>query len=229
VSTDKHSPRIYTKTGDKGKTSLVGGTRVSKSDSRLEAYGTVDELNCLVGLLICEISDLSQHRPSETAPSVAHEFTILGTELTAIQNQLFDVGSRLACEDPGFLQHLPMIGEDKIQNLEASMDRFTLQLTPLKNFILPGGTKAAAQAHLARTVCRRAERHCVALSESTAAAAYGQPPASGVINDGESTFSNEENVIRFLNRLSDYFFVLARFINHLLNTNEPIWKPKKNN
>ena len=181
--------KIYTRTGDKGQTSLIGGTRVSKSDPRLEAYGTVDELNSVLGVLRAELSSSSDSNLAD-----ADSF------LAQIQNELFNVGSQLACEDKAMRTQLPSVHEESIQRLEEKMDEYSQTLAPLKNFILPGGTKAAAYAHVARTVCRRAERNCVLLSDTV-----------DVLN-------------RYLNRLSDYLFVLARHLNSVAKVSEPIWK-----
>lgn len=190
------APKVYTRVGDKGQTSLIGGTKVSKGHLRLDAYGTVDELNSVIGMLVCELGlELSGSEKSEVVQLLAH-----------IQAELFDVGSRLACEDEKLLEKLPSVNEGRIGELEVAMDKYSENLKPLRNFVLPGGSRAAAHAHLARTVCRRAERLCVALSESAAV---------------------EPVVIRYLNRLSDYFFVLARHCNRLGGIEEPIWQPRK--
>lgn len=195
MASDKGSPKIYTRTGDKGKTSLIGGTRVLKSDLRLETYGTVDELNSIIGVLISQI---------ETEISPASELTPL---LRSIQNDLFDIGSHLACESAEFRAQMPALSQEKITGLEAEMDRLSAHLQPLRNFILPGGSLVSGFAHMARTVCRRAERATIALQ-----------------NTDES--SVDLILIQYLNRLSDYFFVLARYLNFLLKKPEPIWSPK---
>ena len=198
MPTDR-APKIYTRTGDKGKTSLIGGTRVSKSNLRLDAYGTIDELNSVIGVLQHDIkTELAGQKESSELVQV----------LSAIQNELFDVGSQLACEDAALRKKLPSVGPERITELEQLMDRFTLELKPLKNFILPGGSRSAGFAHIARTVCRRAERLCVALQE------HGDAEVDAI-------------VVQFINRLSDFLFVLARYLNRLLGVNEPIWKAKK--
>lgn len=193
MNADDRASKIYTRTGDKGKTSLIGGTRVSKAHARLDAYGTIDELNSVIGLLR---SSLNTYR--------SDELSALDAFLETIQSDLFNVGSQLACEDAAMRTKLPGVQEDAITRFESKMDDLSTQLKPLKNFILPGGALAASYAHLARTVCRRAERHCVLLAET----------------DGDV----EEIVIRYVNRLSDFFFVFARFINATLQIDEPIWK-----
>lgn len=184
--------KIYTKQGDKGKTSLVGGTRVSKSHPRLNAYGTIDELNSALGLLAA----FGNEDPS------ALSFFL--TRLTEIQHALFNLGSQLACETDKLRARLPQIPESLTAALEADMDSWETELPQLKNFILPGGGKASSQAHVGRTLCRRAERAVVELME------------------------NEEVdplAITFLNRLSDWLFVLARRINLALDIPDVVWKP----
>jgi cob(I)alamin adenosyltransferase len=189
------STKVYTRTGDQGKTSLIGGTRVSKAHLRLETYGTIDELNSVIGLVIATM----------TAPEPRYS---LQGFLQRVQSDLFDIGSHLACEDESLRAKLPMIHEDHIGELEAKMDEFSESLPALKNFVLPGGSVAASHAHVARTVCRRAERLCVALSET---------PEGHV----------EPLVIRYLNRLSDFLFVLARTLNWDSKTDEILWAPRK--
>src|SRR5256885_4593817 len=159
--------KIYTKTGDAGETSLFGGTRVAKNDPRIEAYGTVDELNSFIGVA------------RASWPS-----SPIDGELDRIQSDLFDVGAHLA--SPG-TSRFAAVDEARIEALEQSIDAMTGELPPLKSFILPGGSMAAAQLHVARTICRRAERLVVPLGD--------------------------EATIRYLNRLSDYLFTAARFAN----------------
>lgn len=185
--------KVYTRGGDKGQTSLVGGKRVQKSDIRLDAYGTIDELNSIIGLLLCEVDAELKAEAKNIRPL-----------LSEIQHELFNVGSRLACEDEALLAKMPVVSEKRITDLEEKMDEYSRELKPLTHFILPGGARSAAVAHLARTVARRAERATATLSESH-------------FVDGV--------VIRYLNRLSDYFFVLARHCNRLSKVEEPIWDP----
>lgn len=182
--------KIYTKAGDLGKTSLIGGTRVPKSHIRIESYGTVDELNSFIGLL----SDLIKE---------AEIKAILGE----VQDRLFTVGSSLAC-DPDKEPHLkiPDLKASDITFLEQKMDEMNLVLAPMKSFILPVGHQAISTAHIARCVCRRAERWCVNLQE-------------------EALFV-DPMVIQYLNRLSDYLFVLARYIGHLNGVADQPWKPR---
>jgi cob(I)alamin adenosyltransferase len=197
-SSNTGTNKIYTRTGDKGKTSLIGGTRVSKSNLRLAAYGTIDELNSFLGLLVSELGrELKSHPERQT----------LEIELKELQSDLFNVGSRLACEDEKVRTSMPGVSEDHITQFEKRMDEYSLKLAPLKNFILPGGTPAASVAHIARTVCRRAERECVRLEEA-----------------GETV---EPEVIKYVNRLSDYLFVLARYICVLAGAHEVLWAPRK--
>lgn len=193
--------KVYTKGGDKGKTSLIGGARVSKGELRLEAYGTVDELNSVLGLLHAEVAtDLAVSQPRESESIIRI--------LTLAQSDLFSVGSQLACENADARQKMPNVTDEEVTMLERAMDAYSAELAPLKHFILPGGSRSSSIAHVARTVCRRAERICVRLAES---------------GDHE-TAEVDAVVIQYLNRLSDYLFVLARHLNRLLGVDEPIWQ-----
>ena len=177
--------KIYTRTGDAGETSLFGGSRVAKNDARIEAYGTVDELNSFIGLA----------RASwPTSP--------VDAELNAVQADLFDVGAHLA--SPG-TSRFPGVDESRIEALEGAIDTMTAVLAPLTAFILPGGSLLAAHLHVARTICRRAERLVVALQDDT--------PAT-------------QSTIRYLNRLSDYLFTAARFANHRTGEPDVPWRPR---
>jgi len=178
--------KVYTKTGDRGTTSLVGGTRVAKNDPRLEAYGTIDELNSWIGYILAIGIDeeVSRH------------------VLTTIQNKLFDVGSTLATEFDSKWQPRTVTDEDT-RALETEIDRLESILPSHDRFILPGGAKTAAAANIARTVCRRAERNIVSLPESTCPA--------------------QTQTARFVNRLSDYLFVLGRYCNFLAKECEIFW------
>jgi len=175
--------KIYTKKGDKGQTSLLGGTRVSKTHLRIESYGTLDELNSHVGML----RDLSDLRTDE---------------LIWVQNQLFSMGSVLAMEKENSNWNLPEIKDEDIAQLEQWMDQMDQELEPMKNFVIPGGHPAVSEAHICRTVCRRAERLVLALAQETDL--------------------NEQN-LAFLNRLSDYFFVYARWLTKGYGVNEIPW------
>jgi cob(I)alamin adenosyltransferase len=168
--------KIYTKTGDAGKTSLIGGTRVLKSDPRIEAYGTVDELNSFIGVV-------SDYCADEHSKNVLKE----------IQDRLFTIGSELACDpEKNIKMKLPDLHESDVELLEKEMDTMDAELPVMKNFILPGGMPAVSFTHVARSVCRRAERCC----------------------------------IKYINRLSDYLFMLARFIGMKNNALEIIWKAR---
>lgn len=179
--------KIYTKTGDKGETGLLGGERVSKSSLRIEAYGTIDELNSFIGLAINEVTDES-----------------IKKVLNRIQNQLFVVGSDLAAPKSKKTSKLIIARTPKkfYKDLEKAIDFYDSKLEPLRNFILPGGSKGAALLHICRAICRRAERNVVALNH---------------------TVKVGENIIIFLNRLSDLFFVLARFENKCQNIPDVKW------
>lgn len=178
---------IYTKTGDEGMTSLVGGIRVSKLHPRLEAYGTVDELNSQIGLLITYITDETDHEM-----------------LTDIQRKLFSVGSYLATDqEQKALREQSRIYPEDVEQLEKAIDQIDSELPPLRLFVLPGGSRGAAVCHVCRTVCRRAERRILALKEEC---------------------EIESNLLSYINRLSDYLFVLARKINICEKCDEIIWK-----
>jgi cob(I)alamin adenosyltransferase len=184
--------KIYTKTGDLGKTSLIGGTKVPKSHLRIETYGTVDELNSYIGL----VSDLIADTPSKII-------------LKEIQDRLFTIGSSLACNpDKEPLMKMPDLKETDIVLLENEIDRMNEVLTPMKFFILPGGHVTVSSTHVARCICRRAERLCV--------------------NMQEHKLFIDPLVIKYINRLSDYLFVLARYAAHLLKVEEIAWKPRIN-
>ena len=182
--------KIYTKTGDAGKTSLIGGTKVSKSDLRIESYGTVDELNSYIGMVADHVAD-------------SHIRAIL----KEVQDRLFTIGSSLASDpDKEPLMKIPDLKESDVVYLETEIDRMQAILPAMKSFILPGGHIAVSTAHVARCVCRRAERLCV--------------------NIQEHQLFVEPLVIKYLNRLSDYLFVLARYIGHILQVPETPWKPR---
>jgi cob(I)alamin adenosyltransferase len=182
--------KIYTKTGDLGKTSLIGGTKVPKSHLRIETYGTVDELNSNIGLVSDLITD--QH-----AKNILKE----------IQDRLFTIGSSLACDpDKEPLMKMPDLKESDIVLLEQEIDAMNEVLPAMKFFVLPGGHVAISTTHVTRCVCRRAERLCV--------------------NMQEHELFVDPLVIKYLNRLSDYLFVLSRYIGHLLQVAEIPWKPR---
>jgi cob(I)alamin adenosyltransferase len=181
--------KIYTKTGDSGETSLVTGTRVKKNNNRLEAYGTIDELNSFIGLI--RSGDIDQHT----------------TEILIwIQDKLFIIGSNLSKDFEVLDLKIPEITEDFVAVLESEMDMMLEMLPPLQHFILPGGNTLVSHCHIARTICRRAERRIVQLSDET---------------------NVPEIIIKFINRLSDYFFVLARKFSLDLKVEEVTWFPKR--
>jgi cob(I)alamin adenosyltransferase len=180
--------KIYTKTGDKGTTSLVGGTRVSKASLRIEAYGTVDELNSYIGLVRDQpVNDRRRDLLKE------------------IQDRLFTVGSILASEPEQTKKIIPDLHEADIKLLESEMDAIDAVVPPLRAFVLPGGHQSVSFCHVARTVCRRAERLIITLN--------GQQPVDML-------------VIKYLNRLSDYLFMLSRLMTHELGSEEVAWKPR---
>ncbi len=182
--------KIYTKTGDKGATSLIGGTRVSKNHIRIESYGTVDELNSYLGM----VSDICGN-------------AAIAEALREVQDRLFTIGSVLAT-DPGkdVKISLPDLHDADIIWLEQRIDTMNEVLPEMRSFILPGGNAASSACHVARCVCRRAERICVGMQEQ-----------------GEDV---PQLVITYLNRLSDYLFVLARYIGHLKNAPEIPWRAR---
>lgn len=182
--------RIYTKTGDKGSTGLIGGTRVLKSHLRIETYGTVDELNSYLGLCRDHINDEDSRRL-----------------IREIQDRLFTIGSSLATDperEPKM--KLPDLEESDITVLENEIDRIDDIVPALKSFVIPGGNISVSHLHVARCICRRAERCCVRLQA-----------------ENEEV---DEIVIRYLNRLSDYLFMLCRYISHILGAEEIPWKPR---
>ncbi len=177
---------IITRTGDDGTTGLVGGDRVSKDSPRVWAYGTVDELNSALGVARSLLAD-----------------AVLAERLRGIQNDLFNLGAELATPPGQFLAGMPRMEEHHILELEKAVADWNAELGPLKEFILPGGHSAAAQLHVARTVCRRAERFCVRLAQT-------EPVG--------------EWVLPYLNRLGDALFTLARWVNHREGVPETYWR-----
>lgn len=181
--------KIYTKKGDSGTTSLLGGNRVPKHHLRIEAYGTVDELNSHIGM----VRDLN---PDSAVNDI----------LLKVQDRLFTLGSHLALEKEDSKMKLPELFESDVTFLETEIDKMEEQLPEMRNFVLPGGHQLISSTHIARCVCRRAERLSVHLSE---------------------VHRIDELIIRYLNRLSDYLFVLSRKFTQDLNANEIPWQPKK--
>ena len=182
--------RVYTKRGDSGETGLVGGQRVSKSDLRIEAYGTVDELNTFVGIA----------RQSSTEAGL----TDLAAILLRIQHELFNAGSILATLPADLHPNQPRVTPADSETLEREMDRMNAELEPLRSFVLPGGSRLNAELHVCRTVCRRAERICVSLAQRE---------------------SLDHEIVRYLNRLSDAFFVFSRYASHRTGSPESLWDP----
>jgi cob(I)alamin adenosyltransferase len=184
--------KIYTKTGDKGSTSLIGGTKVPKSHLRIEAYGTVDELSSIIGLCRDLLTD-------EAARNL----------LAEVQDRLFTMNASLACDpvkEPKM--RIPDLKEEDITLLEKEIDRMNEVIPTMKSFILPGGHPVLSQLHIARCVCRRAERCCVRLDQESKEV--------------------EPIILKYLNRLSDYLFVLARYTGHQMNVEEIPWRPRIN-
>jgi cob(I)alamin adenosyltransferase len=180
--------KIYTKTGDKGQTSLIGGTRVAKHSIRIETYGTVDELNSYIGLI------RDQHVDEQSTKI-----------LLEIQDRLFTIGALLAADPEKSKMKLPQLSEDDVLLLEREIDTMNEALPEMKSFILPGGHTTVSFCHIARCVCRRAERQCTHLAETSMVDAV---------------------LIKYINRLSDYLFVLARKLTVDLKVQEIPWKPK---
>jgi len=181
--------KIYTKTGDDGKTSLIGGERVQKNHPRIEAYGTVDELNSFIGILRAQ--EIDTH---------SKDFLI------NIQNNLFTICSLLAADSEKTEKKLPQINQEDVSNLEKEIDVMNEKLPEIHSFVLPGGNQIVSYSHIARTVCRRAERTIIKLSE--------EMPVNNII-------------IKYLNRLSDFLFVLARKFANDFNVNEVFYKSNR--
>lgn len=182
--------KIYTKTGDKGQTSLVSGKRVAKYHLRIESYGTVDELNSYIGLL--RDQEVNEKRKEE---------------LKEIQDRLFTIGSLLASEPENQKKKVPDLYETDVEFLENKIDAMDAELAPMRYFILPGGHSSISVGHIARTVCRRAERLVLKLSQ-------------------EEEIVEGELITRYLNRLSDYLFILCRKMHQELGVEEIAWKPR---
>ncbi len=196
--TDKKSPnirinKVYTRTGDAGRTRLIGGEKRWKDDARVEAYGTVDELNSEIGL--CR--ELLKEQKED-------QFSSLICFLKSVQNELFNLGSQLAAVEDRDTENLPQLSDDAISKLETEIDTVNESLSELTSFVLPGGSVINAQFHMARNVCRRAERRTVTLSRNETVV--------------------PEN-IRYLNRLSDALFVWSRWVSHILGDTENFWNP----
>ena len=182
--------KIYTRTGDKGNTRLVDGSCVEKFNPRVEAYGTVDELNSYLGVV-------------RSSMMYDTNFSPMNLVLEKIQNELFNIGSLLATEKDEVFKMLPQITGEQIQFLEKQIDELTVELPELRNFILPAGHMISSQLHVARTCCRRSERRSAEIA----------------VKDDRYAFA-----LQYLNRLSDYLFVAARWANHKTGHDEVLWK-----
>jgi len=185
--------RIYTKRGDAGETSLSGGQRVAKDSARIEAYGAIDELNAFLGLATVSCGEQAK-------------LAALATILRRVQHELFNLGSILATLPEDVHPKQPRVTDAEVAQLEREIDSMNEDLRPLRSFVLPGGTRLNAELHVARTVCRRAERLLVALARTESV-----PP----------------EVVRYLNRLSDAMFVWSRWVNHTLGVAEVMWEPNQ--
>jgi cob(I)alamin adenosyltransferase len=183
--------RVYTRRGDDGQTSLVGGQRVKKDHPRIECYGTVDELNCFVGLALESVRSVPELAP-------------LAIILKRVQHELFNVGSILATLPEDAHPQQPRVTSVETAQLEREIDCMNEALEPLRSFVLPGGSKVNAELHVCRTVCRRAERLCAALPGGC-----------------------DQDTLKYLNRLSDAFFVWSRWANHRLGVAETLWEPNQ--
>lgn len=187
--------RIYTRMGDGGETRLVGGQRVAKDDARIECYGTVDELNALIGA-----ARVTTEEASGTCPPLSD----LARTLKRVQHELFNLGSILATLPEDVHPKQPRITGAEVTKLERAIDSANEELRPLKSFVLPGGSRLDAQLHICRTVCRRAERLLVRLAREQ---------------------SVPEEALQYLNRLGDALFVWSRWVNHVLGAQETLWEP----
>ncbi len=189
--------RIYTKRGDQGETSLVGGQRVPKDALRIETYGAVDELNAFLGIAAVTAAENAARAP---------ELAELAAILHRVQHELFNLGSVLATLPEDIHPRQPRVTSAEVRQLEDELDRMNADLPPLRSFVLPGGCRLNAELHVCRTVCRRAERLCVALASEE------QIPAE---------------CVPYLNRLSDALFVWSRWASHRLGEAETLWQPNR--
>ncbi|MCC6574048.1 MAG: cob(I)yrinic acid a,c-diamide adenosyltransferase [Planctomycetes bacterium] len=203
--------KIYTRTGDDGTTGLIGGSRAAKHDPRVAAYGTADELNAAIGVALCFLIDrqLPDAVKVWLGSNRSQTRTLdLEQALARVQEELFVLGALLAAQDEAATVKLPKLSDAMVSAMEKEIDNWETELSPLKNFIMPGGSPAGAALHLARTICRRAERELSALR-----AADGQP--------------RFDLPVRYLNRLSDWLFVAARVCNKRAGVAETPWIPGK--
>jgi len=189
--------RVYTRTGDRGETGLAGGQRLPKDSPRIEAYGTVDELNSLLGVARVTANEIAPQEP---------RMAILSAILLRVQHELFNLGSILATMPEDVHPKQARVTDAEVAQLELEMDRMNEDLAPLRSFVLPGGSRLNAELHVGRTVCRRAERRCVALSRVEEI-----PPEA----------------VRYLNRLSDALFVWSRWASFVMGVPETMWQPNE--
>ena len=199
--------RVYTGGGDTGETSLVDGSRRSKADPRFEVVGTCDELNAVFGLVAMEANRMPAHEDGGNRATVQRVQTILSMVLKRVQNELFDLGAELACEPSKLPEYMVLISEEQSNVLVDEMDAWLEHLEPLTSFILPAGHGTEAMLHLARTVARRLERSVLRLKET----------------EGDSAVRPTVQV--YLNRLSDWLFVLGRWVTSGLGNDETLWQP----
>ena len=189
--------RVYTRQGDQGETALAGGQRVPKDGPRIEAYGTVDELNSFVGVARSTVAEMAAGEP---------RLAVLAAILLRVQHELFNLGSILATLPEDVHPKQARVTEAEVAQLETEMDRMNEELPPLRSFVLPGGSRLNAELHVCRTVCRRAERAAVELAR-----AESIPPET----------------VRYLNRLSDAMFVWSRWASHVAGAPETLWEPNQ--
>ena len=189
--------RVYTRTGDRGDTGLAGGQRVPKDGARIEAYGTVDELNSFLGVARATVTEMAGMEP---------RLAILAAIMLRVQHELFNLGSILATLPQDVHPKQARVTDAEVTQFEREMDRMNEDLPPLRSFVLPGGSRLNAELHVARTVCRRAERACVALGRVESI-----PPEA----------------VKYLNRLSDALFVWSRWASHVTHTPETLWQPNQ--
>ena len=189
--------RVYTRQGDQGETALAGGQRVPKDGARIQAYGTVDELNSFVGVARATVAEMEDEEP---------HFTVLAGILLRVQHELFNLGSILATLPQDVHPKQARVTETEVAQLETEMDRMNEELPPLRSFVLPGGSRLNGELHVCRTVCRRAERAAVALAR-----AENIPPET----------------LRYLNRLGDAMFVWSRWASHVAGAPETLWEPNQ--
>jgi cob(I)alamin adenosyltransferase len=189
--------RVYTRTGDLGETGLAGGQRVPKDGARIEAYGTVDELNSFLGLARATVTEMAGTEP---------RLATLADIMLRVQHELFNLGSILATLPQDVHAKQARVTDAEVEQFEREMDAMNEDLPPLRSFVLPGGSRLNGELHVARTVCRRAERACVALGR-----VEGIPPET----------------VRYLNRLSDALFVWSRWASHVTHAPETLWQPNR--